>query len=276
MKKLKRLLTKSGKITIAALDHRGSLEEAFHPDNPKLTTREEMLSWKKMMVDLYKDFVSGILIDPIYGKEIVKRKEKCGFMLSMEKTGYRGNQLARETELLPNWGVRKAKEMGASGVKLLLYYDPDNRELARKQKKLAETVAEECQKQDVVFLLEPLSYKKTNNHGTEVLKIARDLKDLAVDVWKFEYPGSKEGCREITKTIKQPWVLLSAGMKFEKYKQALQTACESGAIGMAVGRAVWREFGKYTGRERERFLREESVGRMKKLVEVVERFGGSE
>lgn len=259
---LAKLTNSHGKITIAALDHRGSLKESLRDD--------EILGWKRRMVELYLDEVAGILIDPIYGKDIVDTSLPVGWMLSMEKTGYRGGKEERVTEIVPDWSVKKAKEMGASGVKLLLYYDPDNKELARLQKDTAERIAKDCLEEEIVFLLEPLSYKVEGNRADEVLRIVMDLKDLPVDIFKFEYPGTREACEKITKMLKVPWVLLSAGMEYKKYKEALQIAMESGAAGFAVGRAVWQEFGEYEeGEEREIYFNNIAKLRMKELVEIV-------
>jgi phosphoglycerate kinase len=269
---LAKLTNSHGMITIAALDHRGSLKESLHPDNPESTTNAEIMAWKRRMADLYLDDVAGILLDPIYGKDIVSAQSKTGWMLSMEKTGYRGDKQARVTDILPEWSVKQAKEMGACAVKLLLYYDPENVELAQQQSQVAKKIAEECRREDVVFLLEPLSYKIETDRETEVLKIAKELKDLDVDIFKFEYPGSREACEKITQMIKVPWVLLSAGMEYKKYKEALRVAMESGARGFAVGRAVWQEFGQYQGEARERYLRDIALPRMRELVEIVNNY----
>src|SRR3989339_44767 len=124
IERLKRISTESGRLTIAAIDHRGLLKKMMHPENPELTKEKEIKEWKCAMVELLADNVSGLLIDPTYGSDLVDTQRKCGWILSMEQTGYRGNQQARATEIIPNWNVEKAKELGASGVKLLLYYDP--------------------------------------------------------------------------------------------------------------------------------------------------------
>ncbi|MEI8232609.1 MAG: phosphoglycerate kinase [bacterium] len=268
---LAKLTNSQGKITIAALDHRGSLKESLHPGNPEITTDNEILEWKRRMVELYRDEVAGILIDPIYGKEIVEKNSKKGWMISMEKTGYRGGKEARETEILPDWSVKQAKEMGASSVKLLLYYDPENIELSKHQREVAQKLADECILEDVVFLLEPLSYKIEGEREAEVLKIASELKDIKADIFKFEYPGSRSACEKITAMMRVPWVLLSAGMEYQKYKEALIIAMESGASGFAVGRAVWQEFGQYQGEERERYFKNVALTRMRELVEIVNR-----
>ena len=44
-------------------------------------------------MELYRDEVAGILIDPVYGKDILDKSLAVGWMLSMEKTGYRGDKL---------------------------------------------------------------------------------------------------------------------------------------------------------------------------------------
>jgi len=264
VKQEERVLTKSGKITIAALDHRGSLLKI-------LGSEEEMGKWKRGMVERYKELVSGVLIDPVYGRELVDPGAKCGFLMSMEETGYRGGRQERVTELLPGWSVGQLSRLGAVGAKLLLYYDSKQSELAGKQRELARKVGEECQREGVLFLLEPLTYEKRGEE--EILKMIAELRDLPVDIWKLEYPGSREGCRKVSQVVKEPWILLSAGMEYERYKEALVIACEEGAVGMAVGRAVWQEMGEYEGEERERWLSTVAVPRMKELVAIVEKYG---
>ncbi len=267
---LAKLTDPFGKITIAALDHRGSLKESLNPSNPDLVTEDEMFEWKTRMVKLFRNEVAGILLDPFFGKKLIDRKTQKGWMLSMEKTGYRGGKEARVTEILPDWSARQAKEMGACSVKLLLYYDPENRELAQRQREIAKQIASDCKKEEIVFLLEPLSYKIETERESEVLKIAEELKDVEADIFKFEYPGSLAACIKITAMMKVPWVLLSAGMEYDKYKLALRNAIEAGASGFAVGRAVWQEFGEYQGEERERYFKYVALTRMRELVSIVD------
>ena len=271
--RLQQLLLPNGKIAIAALDHRGSLKENLHPENPEITSDAEILEWKKRMIALYKDRVSGLLVDPIYGKKLIDTSLKPGWMMSMEKTGYRGGKEARVTEILEDWSVKQAKEMGACSVKLLLYYDPDNLELAKKQKEIALKLSQECEREGMVFLLEPLSYLVEGSREDEVIRIVKDLADIPVDIYKSEYPGTRRACEEITRLIKAPWVLLSAGMEYSQYKVALETACQSGASGFAVGRALWQEFGQYEGEARERYFSEIASTRMDELLAIVERDG---
>lgn len=271
--RLQKLLLPSGKIAIAALDHRGSLKVNLHPENPEITTDQEILAWKRRMIDLYKDRVSGLLVDPIFGKQVLDTSMHPGWMLSMEKTGYRGGKEARVTEILEDWSVANAKEMGACSVKLLLYYDPENTDLARKQKEIAMALSEECEREGMIYLLEPLSYLVEGSREEEVLRIVDALADVPVDIYKSEYPGTQRACEEISKRIKSPWVLLSAGMEYSQYKAALTVACQSGASGFAVGRALWQEFGQYEGEAREKYFRDVASPRMDELLEIVDKYG---
>lgn len=268
--RLQRMLTSSGKLTIAALDHRSSLMKNLHPENPEITTEKEMLDWKRVMVGLYHDKVSSLIMDPVYGVNLVD-SSLCSWMMSMEQAGYRGTQAERVTEIIPGWTVRKAKELGADSVKLLLYYDPENVELARRQRELASKVGKECEREQMVFLLEPLTYKKSRDPYI-VERMVDELINLPVDIFKLEYPGSLEKCQRISQKLAVPWVLLSAGADYDVYKQELETACRAGASGMAVGRAAWQEFGRYEREKREEFLKTIAVERIVELGKIVEQY----
>lgn len=272
MTRLQKLVNEEGMIAISALDHRGLLKKMLHPENPEVTSESEITDWKRKMVGLYKNLVSGLLIDPTYGRNLLDHTAKCGWIFSMEQTGYEGGEEARVTRLIPDWSVGQARELGASAVKLLLYYDPNNRELAKIQKETAAKVAEECVREGMVFLLEPLSYTKEKDENV-VEKIVDDLIDLPVDIFKLEFPGDLEKCLRITKKLTVPWVLLSAGVSYELYREQLETACKNGAKGMAVGRAAWQEFGQYPQAEREKFLEEVAVTRIKELVMILAKYG---
>ena len=51
---------------------------------------------------------------------------KIPFVVAVESTGYGGSATARQSQVLPGWSLEKAKRMGASMVKLLVYYHPDS------------------------------------------------------------------------------------------------------------------------------------------------------
>ncbi|MGV2434686.1 MAG UNVERIFIED_CONTAM: hypothetical protein LVT10_07200 [Anaerolineae bacterium] len=51
-----------------------------------------------------------------------------------------------------------------------------------------------------------------------------------------------------------PWALLSAGASFEIFLRQAEMACQHGASGVIVGRAVWAEAVKLPPQERISFL----------------------
>ena len=85
-----------------------------------------------------------------------------GLVVAVESTGYTGDATARQAQIIPGWSVEKAKRMGASAIKLLVYYHPDS-PTATEIEDFTSKIAEECRKQDLVLMLEPLSYSLDEN-----------------------------------------------------------------------------------------------------------------
>jgi len=81
-----------------------------------------------------------------------------GLLVSLEETGYENDVQGRLTTLLSDWSVEKIKRMSASAVKILLYYRPDLKKNAESQRQVTQQVAEQCEKWDIPFLIEPIAY----------------------------------------------------------------------------------------------------------------------
>lgn len=179
----------------------------------------------------------------------------------MEKTGYSGAKVARITEILPDWSVAKAKRLGASAVKLLLYFRPDLKNIASRQLDLVAKLAEECIEEDIPLLVESVSYPTPGEEGQPealskkkpalVTEAARQLTGLPIDVLKSEFPADinyekderklMEACQQLDGASQLPWVLLSAGFDFQLFKKQVEIACKAGASGFMAGRALWEE-----------------------------------
>jgi tagatose 1,6-diphosphate aldolase len=234
-----------------------------------------------------------VLLDPIYGAaQAVAQNlipKTTGLLVSLEATGYMGASDYRETRLLDDWSVAKLKRMGASAAKILVYYRPDLDELAQKQRDLIAEVARECEKFDIPFLVEPVSYpvgKEVGNarefaraKGALVVQTARDMTALPIDVLKAEFPADlsyqsdatdlQKHCAELDAASRKPWVILSAGAAFEPFIKEVEMACRCGASGFLAGRAVWQEAVVMKGNgEREKFLATVAADRLKLLSEV--------
>jgi tagatose 1,6-diphosphate aldolase len=207
---------------------------------------------------------------------------KSAFVVAVESTGYGGAPTARQSQILPGWSVEKAKRMGASMIKLLVYYHPDS-STAPEIKAFVRQVADECTRLDLGLMLEPLSYslvadKKLSSAEKRyvVTETARCLVLPGVDVLKAEFPlditedaGEAEwtvACADISAASPAPWIVLSAAVDYEIYLRQVEIACRAGASGSAVGRAVWKEAITMDGESRLEFLRTTGRQRLSRLT----------
>jgi tagatose 1,6-diphosphate aldolase len=217
-----------------------------------------------------------------------------GLLVSLEETGYGGHARARVTRLLAGWNVKKAKRMGASAVKLLIYFRPDLEDVASKQLDLVARLADQCIEEDIPLLVEPIAYPVEREDSSSrrfadakpdlVVDTARLVTALPIDVLKAEFPGDigveqddgrlRKLCQELNEASKRPWVLLSAGVDFESFKRQVEIACKAGASGFLAGRALWQEGARIPIREeRMDFFCNTAASRLKELAGIADRYG---
>jgi tagatose 1,6-diphosphate aldolase len=203
--------------------------------------------------------------------------------VAVESTGYAGDATARQAQIIPGWSVEKAKRMGASAIKLLVYYHPDS-STASEIEAFTKNVVEDCRKHDLVLMLEPLSYslddtKKLSSEEKRyvVVETARRLTPLGADILKAEFPLDvvesdqslwRAACAEISSASIAPWILLSAAVDYETFVQQVVVACNAGASGIAVGRAVWKEAVTMSPDERIKFLQTVGIPRISRLTSL--------
>jgi len=297
MRGLQQIANPDGIFTMCAMDHRGSLRAMIDEESPGEADYEEMVERKLELCSSLAKYASAVLIDPIFGAAqcishgVLPRN--TGLLVSIEASGYSGEKEHRLTELLGGWSVEKIKRMGASAVKILVYYRPDLKQLASRQLDTVSRVARECIKYDLPFLAEPKSYpvgQEINNpqefaelKGGLVIKTARDITALPIDVLKAEFPADLhykkdkseliELCRQLDASSQVPWVILSAGVDFELFCQEVEIACQAGASGFLGGRAIWQE-AMYIddARERVQYLSTVGADRLKRLTEVAGKY----
>lgn len=284
---LQQCSTKQGALAVMALDHRNNLRNALNPANPDQTTDEDLSAFKMLVARALAPAASAILLDPEFGAfQAVAGGAvpgTTGLVVAVEATGYTGDGHARESQVLPGWSVAQAKRMGASAIKLLVYYHPAS-PTAADIEHLTRQVADDCRAHDMAFFLEPLSYSLVPGQkrltgperGDVVIETARRLTPLGGDVLKAEFPldvvdqpdetAWAEACAALSAASEIPWVLLSASVDYETYVRQVTVACEQGASGVAVGRAVWKEAVEAQGEDRGRFLREIAVPRMQRVT----------
>ncbi len=272
-----------------ALDHRGNLRQVLNPAAPQSVSPEALTAFKRQVVTALAPVSSAVLLDPEFGvAQCVTSGAlpgQVGLLVAVEATGYTGDPLARRSRILPGWSVAKAKRLGASAIKLLVYYHPDA-PTAPEIEALVRQTAQDCAAVDLAFFLEPLSYspepaqKKlppAERHRV-VIETARRLTPLGVDILKAEFPldvaaEPDEGqwaraCAELSEASVTPWVLLSASVDYDTYLRQVTAACRAGATGVAVGRAVWQEAPGLAGEARLAFLQGLARERMARITEL--------
>lgn len=280
---LQHLSTHRGTFTCLALDHRQNLRKA----NPVFQADAELSQFKMDVTSSLASKATSVLLDPeVSAAQAIAANcipGNVGLVVAVESTGYTGDATARHAQIIPGWSVEKAKRMGASAIKLLVYYHPDS-PTATEIESFTANIAEECKKLDLVLMLEPLSYsldetKKLTSAEKRyvVVETARRLTPLGVDVLKAEFPLDvlekdetlwAQACAEISAASVTPWILLSAAVEYETFLRQVTVACNAGASGIAVGRAVWQEAVTMGPAERLKFLQTTGQRRLSRLTSL--------
>ncbi len=294
---LQQIANKDGIFTMCAMDHRGSLRRMMNNAEPDTVEYSDMVKRKLELCSVLAEHTSAVLLDPVFSaaqciaQGIIPKS--TGLLVSIEASGYSEQENVRLTGLQSDWGVEKIKRMGASAVKLLLYYRPDMKLSVDHQLGIVKKIAGECIKYDIPFLVEPKTYLTSSDtmnlkefaarKEELVIQTARDITALQIDVLKAEFPADmnyktnrrelSELCYRLDEASEVPWVILSAGVDFDTFYQQVEIACQSGASGYLGGRAIWQEaMHIFDEKERHYYLSTICVDRLKRLSELANKY----
>jgi len=267
---LQRISNPNGTLTMVALDQNSSMIEMAAKalkgkGQEREPSYEEIVEAKVDLARHLAPTASGVLIDAYYGAWSCVAAgavgPETGLLVRVEKSGGPKNKVGAPLGLIePGWSVAKIKLMGADAVKLLAQFEPTEPLSAEHQFKLIEHVHSECQKYDILMLLETVAFpfggeKKTdasflNRKPATVIDSARQLSRFC-DVYKAEFPGTlghdsdnqlRDNLLALNAASERPWVLLSAGVDYPDYYKQVQMALDAGASGVLGGRAFWKEY----------------------------------
>ena len=281
LKGLEALSDSRGVIRAAAMDQRGSLLKTIAKAkgvDPKEITPAMMKEFKCAVTKVLTPHASAILLDPEYGLEAVKVRDKnAGVLLAYESSGYDNTRPGRIPDLLDNWTVSKLVKAGADAIKVLIYYHPEDKlEVNQIKHTFVERIGAECGFHDVPFFLEFVGYGLDGSEGKDLAYakqkpriVSKSMEEFSkpeygVDVLKVEIPinmqfteGTKsfkgtraytckeaiQFFRETAQVAKKPFIYLSAGVDDDEFRESLELAAESGVsfAGVLCGRATWKE-----------------------------------
>ena len=287
-----------GIFAMCAIDHRESRQRLINPAHPSQVTAEVLAQYQRDLTETLAPEATAVLLDPIYGAAQASTfgapAGGVGLLVCLEETGYEHNAQSRLTTLLDNWSVQNIKNMGASAVKILLYYRPDLAENAAHQQSVVRRVAEDCARADIPFLLEPIGYPFTEverdpayfarRKFTLAADTARDLTALGVDVLTTEFPIDvrydapgllgRIACEAVTEASQAPWILVSTVVTVDEFAGQVKMACEAGASGILGGQAIWEEAMHLPdARERRHWLATVGADRVRRLHDLAGEHG---
>ena len=280
-----KLADSNGRFKMMAIDQRGSMKHALAEALSKTddtVTYEEIAEVKTSITRVLAPYATAVLTDPTYGYpySIMEIPRDVSLLLAFEESGYVTEGVGeneRASKPIENWSVEKAQRAGADAIKLLIYYNPDASEPACKhQQDFVRYVGEACEKHDLPFLLEIVSYALEGT--TKSVDFAKQKPDLTfrgvaefskpkyrVDILKLEFPADlkytdeyrtrsfyagesayelsevRDFCKQLDATSALPWVILSAGVDIEEFIEDVKLATEAGASGFLCGRAIWKD-----------------------------------
>lgn len=289
--------TAGGIFTILAIDHRDSMRVVLDPDDPFAIPAADLTDVKLWLLRELGNEATAVMLEPEYSaaQAIATRSlpGTLGFLAAVEAQGYLGDPTARQTSLLDGWSVEKAKRLGASGIKLLVLYRSDS-PIADAQDQMIRGVVADCARHDIPLFLEPLAYVTEPGLTTDSPQFAAKRRRIVVDtvhrlgalgpeILKVQFPIDTrhesdravwaDACAELDEAAPVPWALLSGGDPYELFRDQVRVACEAGASGFMVGRALWGEAVRAPRSERAMLVETVLRARFRELADVARTHG---
>lgn len=251
---IKQLADQNGLFKIVAIDHRDVYADIFTQNTGLMPDYGQLIGSKREIVRDLSGYASAFLLDPVYSvPELVRDGSigKCGFIVSIEGNDYATMNF--KDYLYKDTDVWKIKEMGASAVKLFLYYSMEP-SVSAVQDALIEELSVQCRQGDIPFLLEPILCADENPGMEQSVERTRAmlqrLSRFDIDLFKIVFPGdimtlsdreNMEICEYVLQDIRRPWIILSSGIDRSAFFKQLELSCRCGASGFAIGRTLWSD-----------------------------------
>jgi tagatose 1,6-diphosphate aldolase/sulfofructosephosphate aldolase len=272
-----------GTLAIVAMDQRNTLRRML-TEHDKPTDTATMEAFKVDVVEALSPAANAVLLDPEFGVPAVTRAgamaSGCATLVAVEppeRDTWNGEPRAsRDPARTAVW----VREMGGDAVKLLVQMRPDRPRGAGEPDLVSEVVdvvravVEDCAAAGVPSVVETLLYKLPDEatiapqrRAELIAESGRILSETRPDLLKLEYPTDARGCRAVAEAVTVPWAMLSAGMPFDAFLEAVVNACdEGGACGFIAGRVFWKEAVGLDGQARQDFLRSTARERLERSV----------
>jgi tagatose 1,6-diphosphate aldolase len=293
---LREITDAKGLFKVLALDQSNSFKKSLRALYQKINkagepSYEAIRDAKLEITARLGGFASAVLLDVNYGLRQALNSgalpRGVGLLARVEASRDAG--IAGELE--PGWSVAQIKRMGASAVKLLVYMDVEDKTYTEAQLSFVKKIHEDCLEQDILLLVEELSFPRQGEDKATPAYVSRRSKNIIesakligpwCDILKLEYPADIRNdsaatqerlLKEMNDAAIRPWVLLSAGEKFDLFVKQVEQSMRAGSTGIMAGRAIFNEyFEQETPEKRAKFLDTVGVERMQTLVSIVDKY----
>ncbi len=286
---LRQITDANGKFKVFALDQSNSFKKALRTLHertkaPGEPTFEEIRDTKMEITGALSPMASAVLLDVNYGLRQCINTGALARGVGLIGRVEASKDAGIPSELEPGWSVRQIKLMGCSAVKLLVYMDVEDKAYTQGQMDFAKKIYEDCAKEDILLMTEELSFPRAGEDKKTPAYVARRVKNIIesaillgpiTDILKLEFPG-EENLKTVNDAAIRPWVLLSAGEKFDVFTKQVEATMKAGCSGTMAGRAIFNEY--FDGNqpaERAQFLKTTGAQRMKILSDLVDQYAQS-
>jgi tagatose-1,6-bisphosphate aldolase len=296
LRRLQRISDTDGFIRVAAIDHPENYLALFDSDLTKVSDEEVVLSKLELVAAMSAES-TAVLLDPVwsFGQAVLSQTVPAGvgIISGLEHLAYSPSGFGTETVLREGWTVPVLARLGGDAAKLVLFHRAERAEVSASQHRLVERLAEECQREQLPLVVEPLWYpmegESLNDPAVRSSRVdaiigsARSFAEAGADVMKVEFPGyvdtadgrarAVDDCRRLDDAIDVPWVLLSASATYEQFRTQVAIAAGAGACGFMAGRAIWGDaVGRYDEARRAEGART-AAARLRELRETLVQAG---
>ena len=273
---LRRLADENGVFKIITADQRPAIKDIVaQKRDVEEAAYDDVIAVKRALVEALSMQGSATVVDPHYGYPAAfdALAPRRGLLIALEDSVFAETPDGRLSKEIDDWSVEKIKRAGADGVKMLNWYRPDaNPHVLENQKAFAKRVGEACAKYDIPFVQKVLVYSFPKDSAAEVdyfkqpEKATEHVFETVEEFTKPEYgvdlpvlqspvipslvpspfdadPDAIAVCQahfnEMSRIVKKPWIIASAGTDRDSYRHILHYAHNAGASGYLAGRATW-------------------------------------
>ena len=282
-REIDRLARPSGGFAMLAIDQREGLRAMLAEHEAGPVPDQRLTDFKLQVIETLTPHASAVLIDRELAWEqaleagVVARD--CALIAAGDELIASADELVSEARIDYRVEPERVRAQGAVAMKLLVLWRP--RDPAGPRIALVDEFIARCRGAGLVSIIEPVVRKARDGHPYDreagIIDAAKELGRRGADLYKCEIPlfGAgperevRAGCADINQAVGSEWVVLSSGVKPDQFPLAVEWACREGASGFLAGRGVWS--GAIGKPDLRRALEEDSVPRLRKLCEVVDR-----